>query len=123
MNTIIIQRADAAPFDTTKIEPPHDDPGYEFSVDDGDSWTGAFATYAEAHKAAVKQLTNHASRKHPTKDATKTKTTTDETGSAVRKAQELRRLIGDPRVRVEVPTTGPLDEQSALRIAKRYHIG
>ena len=34
-----------------------------------------------------------------------------------------RALVGDPRVRVEVPTAKPTAKQSARHSSKRYHIG
>ncbi len=41
----------------------------------------------------------------------------------LRKVQELRRLLGDPRVRVEVPVSGGSAEKPDLPIAKRYKVG
>ena len=42
---------------------------------------------------------------------------------ALREAGELRRVIGDPRVRVEVPTDGPAAEHTDRLVNQRYHIG
>lgn len=41
----------------------------------------------------------------------------------LRKAQELRRILGDPRRRVEVPTENGSDQPPPAPTATRYQIG
>jgi hypothetical protein len=41
----------------------------------------------------------------------------------LRRAQELRRIIGDQRVRVEVPTGTDRDERPMVPTSRRYQIG
>lgn len=48
---------------------------------------------------------------------------TEQTTADLRRAQEIRRLIGDPRVRVQVPTDGVAGEPTPPPAAKRYEIG
>jgi hypothetical protein len=41
----------------------------------------------------------------------------------LRRARELRRIIGDPRVRVEVPTGSDANERPVIPTSRRYQIG
>jgi hypothetical protein len=41
----------------------------------------------------------------------------------LRRARELRRVIGDPRVRVEVPTGPGPEERPMVPASRRYQIG
>jgi hypothetical protein len=41
----------------------------------------------------------------------------------LRRAQELRRILGDPRRRVEVPTENTAGQPPITPAAKRYQIG
>lgn len=54
----------------------------------------------------------------PTQDGASAATEAD-----LQKALELRRLIGDPRVRVEVPTRDGSSHHPVSSVAKRYSVG
>lgn len=45
------------------------------------------------------------------------------TSAKLREALRIRSLMGDPRVRVEVPTAKTTAKQCTVLSAKRYHIG
>jgi hypothetical protein len=43
--------------------------------------------------------------------------------SDLQRAQEIRRILGDPRVRVEVPTENDSEQPPPTPAAQRYEIG
>lgn len=56
-------------------------------------------------------------------EETKGNETQTKTESKLKEAQELRRLIGDPRVRVEVPTMTECPEKKIpMPISQRYQV-